>query len=247
MNKTDADAKYVTANISEEEAAAGVAISQLTLNGVAIKPMVTSDTVYHGDLSLAYCIEDLHDATSYLVTSFGDGNKLLTDAKATVVDAINELQTEINILQDDVDDFELALDTVDAIKLNGYSIWVGTTEELNNIAQRDPKTLYFEISDEDSEEEDSEEVVQVDPVNGVLTLTTNKYQKTTIADGTEIVFPEVNKFTEIHLYFDAESAMNLTFPECKWRVDPNIEAGKSYEIVATYNTVHWLVNVIVYS
>ena len=78
---------------------------------------------------------------------------------------------------------------MDAKTLNGYSIWVGTAEELELIAERDPNTLYFEISDE---EEDSEEVVQVNPVNGVLTLTTNKYQKTTIADGTEILFPSVN-------------------------------------------------------
>jgi PHD/YefM family antitoxin component YafN of YafNO toxin-antitoxin module len=90
-------------------------------------------------------------------------------------------------------------------------------------------------------------VVQVNPSGTTLTLTTDKYQKTTIADGTQIVFPTVSNFTEIHLYFDAENAMNLTFPDCRWRVDPNIEAGKSYEIVATYNTIRWLVNVIVYS
>ena len=134
---------------------------------------------------------------------------------------------------------------MDAITLNGYSIWVGTAEELEQIAERDPNTLYFEISDE---EEDSEEVVQVNPVNGVLTLTTNKYQKTTIADGTEILFPSVNKFTEIHLYFAAGSNMNISLPDnCKWRVEPNIEAGKYYEIVAVYNTMFWLVNVISYS
>jgi hypothetical protein len=73
------------------------------------------------------------------------------------------------------------------------------------------------------------------------------YQKTNMVTGTQIVFPEVNSFTEIHLYFDAETDMDLNFPDCRWRVDPNIEAGKSYEIVATYNTIQWLVNVIVYS
>ncbi len=209
-----------------------------------VSPMVNMATVVADDGSdLVEHIDYFYDSIESINAAIGDGNELLTDAKDTVVHCINELQTEINGLQGDVNEFESALETVDAIKLNGYSIWVGTTEELSNVVQRDPNTLYFEISDE----EDSEEVVQVDPVDGVLTLTTNKYQKTTIEDGTEIVFPEVNKFTEIHLYFDAESAMNLTFPECKWRVDPNIEAGKSYEIVATYNTVHWLVNVIVYS
>ena len=190
------------------------------------------------ETNLVTYINAIDESIQQIIACIGDGNELLTDAKDTIVHCINELQTEINAKADKSD-----LETLDAISLNGYKLWVGTSEELSNVT-KDPNTLYFEVSDD---EETSEEVVQVDPVDGVLTLTTNKYQKTTIADGTQIVFPEVNKFIEIHLYFDAEDSMNLTFPECKWRVDPNIEAGKSYEIVATYNTVHWLVNVIVYS
>ena len=91
------------------------------------------------------------------------------------------------------------------------------------------------------------EVVQIDIVDGKLSLTDDKYQKANIVDGTEILFPEVNEFTEIHLYFSAESDMNIIFPDCKWRVEPAIEAGSSYEIVAVYNTIEWLVNVVVYS
>ena len=68
-----------------------------------------------------------------------------------------------------------------------------------------------------------------------------------MVDGTSIVFPEVTKFTEIHLYFDAETNLSLNFPDCKWRVEPNIEAGKSYEVICTYNTINWLVNIMVYS
>ena len=83
--------------------------------------------------------------------------------------------------------------------LNGYSIWVGTTAELEAIEERDPKTLYFEIGDNTDTEE---EVVQVDVVDGVLQLTADKYQKTNMIDGTEILFPSVDKFTEIHLYFN---------------------------------------------
>ena len=71
-----------------------------------------------------------------------------------------------------------------------------------------------------------EEVVQVDIVDNILQLTTDKYQKTNMVDGTEIIFPSVNKFTEIHLYFDAETNLSLNFPDCKWRVEPNIEEGK---------------------
>ena len=126
--------------------------------------------------------------------------------------------------------------------LNGYSIWVGTTAELEAIEERDPNTLYFEIGDDTGEE-----VVQVDVVDGILQLTADKYQKTNMVDGTEILFPSVDKFTEIHLYFNSDINMNLIFPDCRWRVEPNIEEGNSYEIIATYNTIEWLVNVISYS
>ena len=161
-------------------------------------------------------------------------------------DHVAELQAGIQTLESDKADqsyVDEKLEVVDALTLNGYSIWVGTTAELEAIETRDPNTLYFEIGDNTGEE-----VVQVDIVNGILQLTDDKYQKTNMVDGTEIVFPSVDKFTELHLYFSADSNMNINLPDdCKWRVEPNIEEGKSYEIIATYNTIEWLVNVIVYS
>lgn len=135
----------------------------------------------------------------------------------------------------------LAEGNINASTVNGYSIWVGTTAELEAIGEKDPNTIYFEIDG------DAEDVVQVNIVDGVLTLTNDKYQKTNMVDGTEIVFPEVTGFTEIHLYFNSDSDMNLIFPDCKWRLEPNIEAGNSYEIVAVYNTMNWLLECIVYS
>ena len=186
----------------------------------------------------------------------------------TIVGAINELDSEVfdiaaNVISLDnykldktderlttenkdivaaINEIKEATKSIDALTLNGYSLWVGTTSELNAIANRDPNTLYFEIDDGTGEE-----VVSVPIVDGVLSLTADKYQKTTMVSGTTIEFPTVDKFTEIHLYFDAEIDMALNFPDCKWRVEPNIEAGKSYEVVCTYNTINWLVNVIVYS
>jgi hypothetical protein len=133
---------------------------------------------------------------------------------------------------------------IDANTVNGYSVWIGTTAELEAIEEKDANTIYFEI---DEEETYGENVVQVDIVDGVLNLTTDKYQKANVVDGTEIVFPVVTGFTEIHLYFNSNDNMNLVFPNCKWRVNPNIEAGNSYEIIAVYNTMNWLVNCITYS
>ena len=202
---------------------------------------------FDGINDLVYSIEDIgaapavhnHDDLYYTETEI-DGK--IEDINESINEQVAGLQASIANKADQsyVDE---KLEVVDALTLNGYSIWVGTTAELEAIETRDPNTLYFEIGDNTGEE-----VVQVDIVNGILQLTADKYQKTNMVDGTEIVFPSVDKFTELHLYFSADSDMNINLPDdCKWRVEPNIEEGKSYEIIATYNTIEWLVNVIVYS
>ena len=202
---------------------------------------------FDGVNDLVYSIEDIgaapavhnHDDKYYTETEI---DTKIEDINETINEQVAGLQASIANKADQsyVDE---KLEVVDALTLNGYSIWVGTTAELEEIEVRDPNTIYFEISDEST----GEDVVQVDVVNGVLQLTTDKYQKTNMLDGTQILFPSVTKFTEIHLYFSAGVNMNLEFPDCKWRVEPNIEEGNSYEIIATYNTIEWLVNVIVYS
>jgi hypothetical protein len=208
---------------------------------------------FDGVNDLVYSIEDIgaapaehnHDDNYY---TEGEIDLKLEDINEVINGHVAELQAGIQTLESDKADqsyVDEKLEVVDAITLNGYSIWVGTTTELEAIETRDPNTLYFEIGDDT---DTGEEVVQVDIVNGILQLTANKYQKTNMVDGTEIIFPSVNKFTEIHLYFAADSNMNISLPDnCKWRVEPNIEEGNSYEIIATYNTIEWLVNVIVYS
>ena len=202
---------------------------------------------FDGVNDLVYTIEDMgvapvehnHDDMYYTETEI-DGK--IEDINESINEQVAGLQASVANKADQsyVDE---KLEVVDALTLNGYSIWVGTTTELEAIETRDPNTIYFEIGDDES----GDEVVQVDIVNNILQLTADKYQKTNMVDGTEIVFPSVNKFTEIHLYFTGNTDMNLTFPDCKWRVEPNIEEGISYEMIATYNTIEWLVNVIAYS
>ena len=206
--------------------------------------------LFDGVNDLNYSINDIgaapaehsHDGKYYTESEI---DLKLEDVNEVINEHVAELQAGIKTLESDKADqsyVDEKLEGVDALTLNGYSIWVGTTAELEAIETRDPNTLYFELDDDTGEE-----VVQVDIVNGILQLTADKYQKTNMVDGTEIVFPSVNKFTEIHLYFTSDIIMNLTFPDCRWRVEPNIEEGNSYEIIATYNTIEWLVNVITYS
>ena len=59
-------------------------------------------------------------------------SEVLTTENKVVIDAINELDADLGVVEE---------------ALGGYKIWVGTTEELNAIEERDPMTLYFEISD----------------------------------------------------------------------------------------------------
>lgn len=238
LNISDATTHFIQSILSKEEESYDLHIlfKGETAEKI-ISPLVSVNTVIDNDgTALATYLSNFDTSINILSTSIGDGSKLLTDAKDDIVSCINELQTEINNLDNE-------LKVIDAITLNGYSLWVGSSTELNALPERDEKTLYFEIDDNETEE-----VVQVDIVDNKLNLTADKYQKTNMINGTELIFPDVNKFTEIHLYFDANENMSLVFPDnCKYRVDPNIEEGNSYEIVATYNTMKWLVNIIVYS
>ena len=80
-----------------------------------------------------------------------------------------------------------------------------------------------------------------------LSLTKDKYQTTTIVNGTEIVLPMVTSFTEIHLFFWTTTDLTLILPSCKWQNGntPTISANKTYEFIFTYTT-EWLGGVIEY-
>lgn len=235
--------------------------NRLTLTKTELEDLIKEVKDMLGGRSICYMTQAEYDALpdtekndsskTYFITDAEDnhehGDLYYTeeeiDEKIEIINEnINEVQAEIDLLNENKAN-KSDLESLDAITLNGYSIWVGTTAELEAIGEKDSNTIYFEIDDGSN----SDEVVQVDIVGGVLQLTTNKYQKTNMVDGTEVLFPNVDKFTEIHLYFNSDSPMDITFPECKWRTEPNLEEGKSYEIVAIYNTMEWLVNVIVYS
>lgn len=79
---------------------------------------------FDGTADIAFSLNELGAAPR-------ESEVLTTDAKV-VVDAINELDAGLGVVEE---------------ALNGYKIWVGTTEQLNAIVERDPMTLYFEISD----------------------------------------------------------------------------------------------------
>lgn len=91
-----------------------------------------------------------------------------------------------------------------------------------------------------------DELVETPINDGVLNLTLDKYQTTTMVDNTRIVLPTVNKFIEIHLLFDTTGALTLSLPNIKWQGDINIEGGKTYEFIFTYFKNNWLGGCIPY-
>ena len=81
-----------------------------------------------------------------------------------------------------------------------------------------------------------------------LTLSTDRYQKATLASGDTIVLPSVSDFTEINLFVKDCSLTNIILPDdCKWRVDPNLQTGTSFMFTFIYTTQEWLAEVKIYS
>lgn len=73
-----------------------------------------------------------------------------------------------------------------------------------------------------------------------------KYQRVEMFNNANIVLPEVNTFTEIHLFFDPTEDLTINLPECRKKQLPEILANKSYELVAIYNMNYWLVEINVF-
>jgi hypothetical protein len=73
-----------------------------------------------------------------------------------------------------------------------------------------------------------------------------KYQRVEMFNNANIIFPEVNTFTEIHLFFDTTEDLTINLPNCRKKQLPEILANKSYELVAIYNMNYWLVEINVF-
>lgn len=82
--------------------------------------------------------------------------------------------------------------------------------------------------------------------NNMLNLTTDKLQQVNMTNNTTINLPQVNDFTEIHLFFTTTEALTITLPRIKWQSDINIEANKTYEFIFTYINNSWLGGCISY-
>lgn len=90
-----------------------------------------------------------------------------------------------------------------------------------------------------------DEIVTTPIIDSTLTLTTDKYQTTTVEDNTTIVLPDVSNYIEIHLFFSTKNTLTLILPNIKWQSDINIEVNKTYEFIFTYAN-EWLGGCVCY-
>lgn len=91
-----------------------------------------------------------------------------------------------------------------------------------------------------------EKLVSNPIVNGKIILTKDKYQITELNGNAEISLPEVNGFSEIHLFVSVNGEFSLTFPNVKCQNDEvELVSGNLYEIIFTH-TSEWFFGCIEY-
>ena len=124
---------------------------------------------------------------------------------------------------------------------------------LANGGSENEKNICFEIKEDGKVLANGEvlnpELETITTANATATLSTNKYQEVTLVNDDTIVLPTVTKFTEIHLFFDTTSAINVTFPEgIAWQngAEPVIGENRHYELIFTYRNNLWLGGYIEY-
>lgn len=84
-------------------------------------------------------------------------------------------------------------------------------------------------------------------INGDLTLalTKDRFQYVDMVDGVTITLPQVDEYTEIHLFFATSTDLTLIMPVAVYQKTPELVADRVYEFIFTY-TNQWLCGFIEY-
>lgn len=91
-----------------------------------------------------------------------------------------------------------------------------------------------------------EQLVSNPIVNGKISLTKDKYQITELNSNAEILLPEVDGFSEIHLFVSVKGEFTLTFPNVKCQNEVELVPENLYEIIFTH-TSEWFFGCIEYT
>ena len=143
---------------------------------------------------------------------------------------------------------------VHADSVNGYKIWVGTTEELEAIGEKDPFTVYFEIEDE---EVVGTPIVQLSPNNGKLQLTTDRYQKAVLSESSiKIIMPNMTRVNgvvefcvvlDVNLYSEQDEYVYVDFEDLDVRTPLELMRDHIYKLDVMYTGEVWISNCTEYS
>ena len=59
-------------------------------------------------------------------------------------------------------------------------------------------------------------------------------------DGSSIVLPNIDFYTEIRFWFESNTDLTLVFPNINWQTEPEACAGYIYEYIFTYINGKWV-------
>ena len=99
---------------------------------------------------------------------------------------------------------------------------------VGEISSHTHDAVYSKLGHKHSKTDIINEIVTTPIIDSTLTLTTDKYQTTTVEDNTTIVLPDVSNYIEIHLFFSTKNTLTLILPNIKWQSNINIEINKTY-------------------
>ena len=111
------------------------------------------------------------------------------------------------------------------------------------------------LVDEKIAESKLNKITQVYPVDNVITLTADKYQRATISSDVEIILPtgyssdkpfSSDDYFEIHLFLSPLQNVEIQVQTFKHQASPPILGGNIYEYIFTYAGTGWLAGVIAY-
>ena len=146
------------------------------------------------------------------------------------------------------------LDNITSEKVNDWDNKSEFDGDYNSLTNKPTIPSIEGLATKDYVENEINKKINVDlisnPISGtVLTLTNDRYQMAEIVDGTTIVLPVVETYTEIHLFFTTTSDITIIMPNgIKYQKIPTIIADKTYEFIFTYTNVgiNWVFGYIEY-
>lgn len=203
-------------------------------------------------------VEAMFGGKSLVYVTQAEFNALSDDEKASesVLYIITDMEQMYHV-HENMDLLDtIAEGTLDAGSVNGYKIWVGTTAELEEIEEKDPFTVYFEI------DEDGDVAVKMNPDvsqtdYGQILLTMDKYQRYEITENKNyylIQTPDMtgqNEIYEIHAFIcnKASDVVYVEYPDAyTGDAEPELTFGYIYKLDALHiGNNEWLVDCKLYS